>query len=186
MNAAPQPGNRSVPDALETFRVKLLVILNGGETTLSMTERMWLTAFRVAASRSTRRLDEGESFDLSFDALVRCRTKGKDDNYRYVIRACVNAHHNHLRAARRKPGRARERSYNPWGGVDARLDLEDALVRMGKVYPTFERVVRLRRQGYAYAEIGHDFGVGAKCAERITGRAERCLRAFLGEAYERP
>lgn len=186
MNAAPQSDSGRVPDPLESFRVKLLVILDGGDPALSAIERTWLAAFRVAASRSSTRLTRGESFDVCFDALARCRDKGKHDSYRYVLRACVNAHRNHLRAMKGKKGKAPEGGHDPWAGVDARLDIEDALVRLGKAYPTDERAIRLRRQGYTYAEIAGVLGVGAKKAERITKGAERVLGAFLGEAYAKP
>jgi DNA-directed RNA polymerase specialized sigma24 family protein len=185
MNAAPRPDGRWFPDPLEAFRVKLLAVLDGRHPVLTPVERMWLAAFRVAASRSARRLNEDESFDLSLSALVRCRRKGRDGCYAYVLRACRNAHRNHLRGLRRPPRvRPREGGHDPWAGVDARIDLEDALARMRALNRTSERAVLLRRLGYTFAEIGAEFGVGAKGGERITVRAERCLRRILGGGYD--
>src|SRR5436190_21592262 len=96
---------------LEAFYAKLPAILDGQKMSLSKVERMWLAAFQVAASRSAQRVNQDESFTLSREALQRCYEKGRDGDYYYVLRACCNAHRNHLRGRKLRQGRSRTTTY---------------------------------------------------------------------------
>ena len=173
-----------LPDVLKVFHTKLYALANGRWPPLSSTERLWFRAFEVVASRFYQ-LTRDESFALSFEALCRCYARKTARSFKYVRRACIDAHLDYLGRTRCMMRRlpSDHAGPDPWSGVDARLDLEDALARMGRQYHTYALAIQLRRQGCTYAEIADQLGVAIKCAERITRRAEQCLRQFLGAAY---
>jgi DNA-directed RNA polymerase specialized sigma24 family protein len=171
-------------DPLKVFHQKLGVVLTGGDPDLAESEKMWLRAFRETRHYWGGQLTLDESFGLSLEALWRCRSKGKEGHYSYVLKACVNAHRNHLRMLRRQAKSeaayaeiyAEPEAPDPRAAADDRLDLKDALERVGEANPTLERAIRLRLKGHSFAQIGEALGVGEKRAKRLVMKASRELR----------
>ena len=127
-----------------------------------------------------------ESYGLSFEALYRCAQKGKADNDNYVLMACFRNHLDRIRNRRKKPAlrtlplpEDHPDGRDHQARVDARLDLEEALVKLREADPRGETAVRLQLADHTYMEIADKLGVSERHAIRLTQAAERRLRDLL-------
>jgi hypothetical protein len=162
------------------FHRKLLAALDGRRPPLSKVERMWMLVFGRVAARFDG-LTKDESFALSFDALCRCHAKGAAGYYRYLRQACLNAHRDFLPDGPTfLPLPADAACVGPWGGIDARLDLADAVARLDEPHA---RVIRMHLAGYRHSEMADALGVGDEQVRRLLRQAEARLRELLGVDY---
>jgi hypothetical protein len=174
-----------VHGSLEPFRQHVMTILDGRPGRCpSDDERMWLMAFRVAYEQyrdGRLHISKDESFSLSFAALVRCVEKGTAGDYHYLLRACRNAHIDHLRDAcdehRRLP---RNIEVNPWHDVDLRLDFETALSRISTSHPKLGTVAKMVREGYTDDDIAEELGLKTgRHVRTLKTKADRLLQEIL-------
>jgi DNA-directed RNA polymerase specialized sigma24 family protein len=170
-----------LPTDLGCFYVRLCEVLLGNRPDLCLTERGWLRAFNDVATRFTDAVSIDDSYWLSFEALQKCHRKGKARYGNYVLRAC---HRKHLDYVKR-----RKRTYplpldlcgpaDHQARVDLRLDVEDALKKLGAMNERWETAVRMRLDGYTHGEIAAGLGVSERQALRINREALDYLRCLL-------
>jgi hypothetical protein len=164
-------------DGLWPFYLRLGELLGGQRPGLSPAERRWLRTFNEVASRFGRVVSQDDSYWLSFEALG----KGKAGYDNYVLTACRRKHLDHLKPRRRALPLPADLAdpVDHQARVDLRLDLEDALVRLGEGNPRWEAVMRLRLAGYTHGETAAELDVSERHAIRLIRQAERRLRALL-------
>jgi ECF sigma factor len=169
-----------LPNVLAQFLSKL----NGGKPETA-DEVLWLSVFRKVAQEYARTFNEDDSFDLSFQALRRCHHRGVAWQYNYLLRACRNLHLDHIRTERhRRPLDDNRGEEHPWGSIDRRMDMDDAVAKLGKEEPVQEQVIRLRRQGLENGEIARRLELCERQVRRTLRLAESSLRKLLGEGDE--
>jgi DNA-directed RNA polymerase specialized sigma24 family protein len=173
----------ALPDPLNDFYSKVPNILADRRVSLSDLQRLWLLVFNTVAVEYKFLLTADDSFALSFDALCRCYKKRTAGNHSYILRACRNVHVDWIRGENRRHRRkARESAYEePWAEIDNRIDLEDAVGRMGREHPLHEQVVRLRWRGEDNHDIAEHLDLGERQVRRVLRQGESWLRHALGE-----
>ena len=148
---------------------------------MSTTERRWLQAFKKVATRFDGVILRDDSYWLSFEALYQCHAKGKAHYDNYVLRACYRQHLDYLkRRLRTFPLPADHAAAGDFQTrLDTRLDLEDALGKLGAMNCKWETVMRMRYACHTYDEIASALGVTVRHAIRLAREAEKRLRGFL-------
>lgn len=172
-----------LPVSLWPFYLGLGKVLDGRKPALSPVERRWLGAFNDVASRFDRMVSQDDSYWLSFQALRKCYEKGKAGYDKYVLTACRRKHLDHLR---RRPRRSPLPADLPdpadhQARLDLRLDVEEALVRLGEENASWAAVIRLRMACYTHGEIAAELAVSERHAIRLMRQAERRLRVLLAD-----
>ena len=168
------------PDLVE-FHQHLAELLNGDRADLSTTERRWLRAFKEVATRFNGVISRDDSYWLSFEALYRCHMMGKARFGKYVLRACHRKHIDYIkRRLRMFPLPADHAAACDYQTrLDTRLDLEEALGKLGAMNRKWETVIRMRDARHTYDEIAAALGVSTRQAIRLAREAEGRLRGLL-------
>ena len=175
------PACHGLSPELGEFYKHLAELLNRDRPELSTTERRWLRVFKEIATRFDGVISRDDSYWLSFEALYCCQGKDKARYDKYVRRACYRKHLDHLKRRRRTFSLSGDL---PAAGdfqtrVDTRLDIEEALGKLGAMNCKWETVMRMRYACHTYDEIATALGVTARHAIRLAREAERRLRGFL-------
>jgi hypothetical protein len=175
------PAYHGLSPELGEFYKHLAELLNHDRPELSSTERRWLSIFKEIATCFDGVISRDDSYWLSFESLYCCQGKDKARYDKYVKRACYRKHLDHLKRRRWTfPLRGDHAGAGDYQTrVDARLDLEEALGRLGAMNRRWETVIRMRYACHTYDEIATALGVTARHAIRLAREAERRLRGFL-------
>lgn len=121
------------------------------------------------------------SYGLSYEALRRCARLGRQGQYAYVYKACVNAHCKHLQAEedRASPALSEEVCLDPSTEIDLRIDLENVLATLN---PKDETICRLRIiEGLTFKEIGEHLGCDESTVLRRFDKQLPFIRGVLRE-----
>jgi hypothetical protein len=185
LSSCPPCQPRQLPAPLNDFYSKLGDL---PAATLTDDERQWVRVFKRVQEKFPQ-LSTEDSFAHSLFALLKSHEKGFGRNPEYVYRACVYEHVEALncRKSRAKVFRPRPRplgskhaSRHRWAAEDVRIDLNEAIDRLGADQGL---AVRMKRDHYTYADIANALGVSERQAHRVVKDAYREVRERLGEDY---